>query len=395
MTTLYGLPETVRWCSRCVMSNQRPASAVEHKHTIDSKKTTLRIDDEGVCDACRVADLKRSINWPEREAMLVELLERHRSRDGSFDVVVPGSGGKDSFMAAHLLKHKYGMHPLLVTWPPNIPTPWGVRNLERWQEIADHVMYRPARPVHRLITRLAVERLFHPFAAFIYGQKNFAPKIAARYGIKLCLYGEGESEYGNPIAEAHTAQRSAEYYSANDDELFLGGTSLAELRDVYRLERCDIDAYLPGTPEMLRNVDVRYLGFYVRWHPQGAYYYAVDHGGFECSPERTPGTYSKYNSIDDALDDYHYWCTFQKFGIGRATYDAAQEIRSGDITREEGVALVHRFDGEYPERFEREVNDYLSVDGFPPMTRERWMMLAEKFRSPHLWDGETLRHRVQ
>ena len=29
-----------------------------------------------------------------------------------------------------------------------------------------------------------------------------------------------------------------------------------------------------------------------------------------------------------------------KFGIGRATTDAAQEIRSGDITRDEGVLLV-------------------------------------------------------
>ena len=33
-------------------------------------------------------------------------------------------------------------------------------------------------------------------------------------------------------------------------------------------------------------------------------------------------------------------------------YDAAQEIRSGEITREEGVALVHRFDGEWLARFE-------------------------------------------
>ena len=79
------------------------------------------------------------------------------------------------------------------------------------------------------------------------------------------------------------------------------------------------------------------------------------------SPERTPGTYSKYNSIDDRIDDFHYYTTFMKFGIGRATYDAAQEIRSGDITREEGVALVNRFDGEFPERFAEEIFAYLSI----------------------------------
>ena len=89
-----------------------------------------------------------------------------------------------------------------------------------------------------------------------------------------------------------------------------------------------------------KQIEVHYLGYYLKWHPQSCYYYAVEHGGFEASPERTPGTYSKYNCIDDRIDDFHYYTTFIKFGIGRATYDAAQEIRSGDITRDEGVALV-------------------------------------------------------
>jgi hypothetical protein len=141
-------------------------------------------------------------------------------------------------------------------------------------------------------------------------------------------------------------------------------------------------------------VEVHYLGFYLRWHPQGCYYYASEKGGFEAAPERTPGTYSKYNSIDDKIDDFHYWTTFVKFGIGRATYDAAQEIRSGDITREEGVALVKRFDGEWPERFAAEICRYLSVPGMPEVTPEYLWNLSDKFRSPHLWDGRELRHTV-
>ena len=127
------------------------------------------------------------------------------------------------------------------------------------------------------------------------------------------------------------------------------------------------------------------------------------------SPERTPGTYSKYNSIDDRIDDFHYYTTFIKFGIGRATYDAAQEIRSGDINRDEGVALSKRFDGEFPERFADEIFRYLSIPAkeFPEASRmfeqpnmdyEYFMHLADTFRSPHLWkfeDGEwKLRHQV-
>ena len=125
----------------------------------------------------------------------------------------------------------------------------------------------------------------------------------------------------------------------------------------------DLDPYLPPHPDQIAglNIDVQYLGYYLPWHPQDCYYYAVENGGFRAAPERTAGTYSKYSSIDDKIDDFHYYTTFIKFGIGRATYDASQEVRNGDITREEAVALIRRYDGEYPERFENDNFAYLSL----------------------------------
>ena len=87
----YGLPADVRFCKRCVMSNQRPASAVEFRHTIESRKKTLAIDAEGICDACRVAEQKQTIDWQAREEQLLELLSQYRSKDGSYDCLVPGS----------------------------------------------------------------------------------------------------------------------------------------------------------------------------------------------------------------------------------------------------------------------------------------------------------------
>ena len=390
----YGLPDTVEWCSRCVISNQRPNSTVETQHTSDSLKETIHFTD-GVCDACLVAEHKQSVDWDLREQELIELCDRHRSKNGAFDCVVPGSGGKDSYYAAHILKTKYQMHPLLVTWAPHIPTDWGWRNLQRWQSIADHILYTPNRSVHRLLTRLATDNLLHPFMPFIVGQKNLAPKIATQYKIPLVFYGEPESEYGDPKSQ-WSPQRSSRYH-AQSGKVYLGGVSTEDLRYYYGLAESDIDAYLPLYPEQLDRfpIHVHYLGYYLKWKPQECYYCAVEHGGFECSPERTPGTYSKYNSIDDKIDDLHYFTTWIKFGIGRATYDAAQEIRSGDITREEGVALVHKFDGEWPERFEKELWDYLSVPGFPKMTRQAFLCLCDSFKSPHLWDGVILKHVVR
>lgn len=395
--TKYGLPEKVIFCKRCVMSNQRPNSAVEFKHNINSKKATLRIDENGICDACKFAAEKEKIAWKEREKELFELLNKYRKNDGSYDCVVPGSGGKDSAMAAHLLKYKYGMHPLTVTWPPILYTDYGHKNFRNWIEVGgfDNITFKPNGRAMNLLTRLSIENLLHPFQTFILGQKNLAPKIALKYGIPLIFYGENEAEYGNPIADNSTSLRDKSYFTfKNLDEIYLGGVSIKELIGKYKLNLVDLMAFLPAPIDELGklSMEVRYLGYYIKWTPQESYYYAVEHTNFQARPFRTQGTYSKYNSIDDKIDDLHYYTTFIKFGIGRATYDASQEIRNHHLTREEGQALIKRFDGEFPDRYFNEIMEYLNIEP------EYFLKLIDKFRSPHLWakvDGKwRLRHTV-
>jgi len=412
--TKYGLPAEVKFCKKCVISNQRPNSAVEFKHTKDSQKKTIFFDEHGVCDACRFAERKhQQIDWQERERELMALCDRYRSNNGSYDCLVPGSGGKDSFYTAHMLKYKYGMNPLTVTWAPHKYTEWGWRNFQAWIHAGfDNYLMTPNGRIHQLLTRLAVEKLFHPFQPFILGQKNLAPKMSALFNIPLVFYGENEAEYGNPIADAAKAKRDLSFFAEqNTDDIYLGGVQVGELVNDFGVRKAELQPYLPLRPDEVSkvNMEVHYLGYYLKWHPQSCYYYAVEHGGFEASPERTPGTYSKYNSIDDRIDDFHYYTTGIKFGIGRATYDAAQEIRSGDINREEGVALVKRFDHEFPDRFAEEIFDYLSIKEKelpqaysqfeqPQMTREYFDLLADNFRSPHLWQFKDgiwqLRHTV-
>jgi len=412
--TLYGLPQKVVYCKKCVISNQRPNSAVEYGHTKETKKNTIHFDSAGVCDACNFAERKRhGIDWRDRERQLLDLCDRHRKADGSYDCIVPGSGGKDSFFASHVLKNKYGMHPLTVTWAPHIYTDWGWRNFQSWIHAGhDNYLITPNGHVHRLLTRLSTELLFHPFQPFILGQKALAPKMALMFNIPLVFYGENEAEYGNPIRDSESATRDWSYFTAADQsQIHLGGVSISDLKSQFGVHQNDLQPYLPADANRIaeQRIEVHYLGYYLKWHPQACYYYAVEHGGFQASPERTPGTYSKYNSIDDRIDDLHYYTTGVKFGIGRASYDAAQEIRSGDITREEGVALVKRFDHEFPDRFADELFAYLSLPGKqfgaaskmfeqPTMDREYFDRLANQFRSPHIWstqDGEwSLRHPV-
>jgi len=394
----YGAPVKVRFCKICVMSNQRPSSIAEFRHTRERKGAQyLKIDENGVCDACRYAEVKERIDWKTREKELEKLLEKHRRNDGAYDCLVPGSGGKDSAYAAHILKYKYGMHPLTVTWPPILYTDYGQVNFRNWIEVGgfDNVAFKPNGRVHRLLTRLSIENLLHPFQTFILGQKNLAPKMALRHRIPLIFYGEAEAEYGNPIAETETSLRDKAYFAMkNLDDVTLAGLPVKELMERHGLSLNDLSAYFPEDYRELGEgrIEVHYLGYYLKWTPQEAYYYATQHTGFQARPVRTEGTYSKYNSIDDKIDDLHYYTTHIKFGLGRASYDASQEIRNKHLTRGEGVALVHRFDGEFPERYFREVMEAI---GIKP---ERFVEICDEFRSPHLWEktqaGWRLRHVV-
>lgn len=409
----YGLPKDVKFCKVCVISNQRPNSTIEFKNNALQKKKTIFFDENGVCDACRFAETKKNTDWAQREKELKDLCDAHRGDGTRYDCLIPGSGGKDSFYAAHILKTKYGMNPLTVTWAPHIYTDWGWNNFESWIHAGfDNYLMTPNGKTHRLLTRLAIENLLHPFQPFVLGQKNLAPKMAALFNIPLVFYGENEAEYGNPISDTETAKRDWSYYASSDkSQIFFGGTSVKDLVDEYKISEADLTPYMPLDPNIMqeKNIEVHYLGYYLKWHPQSCYYYAVEHGGFQASPERTPGTYSKYNSIDDKIDDFHYYTTRVKFGIGRASYDASQEIRSGDITREEGVALVKKFDAEFPDRFADEIFKYISISEkefpeayhlfeTPVVDKDYFLDLCDKFRSPHLWvqqNGEwVLRHTV-
>jgi N-acetyl sugar amidotransferase len=340
--TLFGLPAEVLFCKRCVISNQRPSSTVEFKHQASDQKDTIAFNADGVCAACEFNETKeKEIDWAQRESQLLALLERFRRTDAGYDVIVPGSGGKDSAYTSHILKYKYGMNPLTVTWAPHKYTEIGWRNFENWMHVGglDNILFTPNGKLHRYLTKQAFLNLLHPFQPFIVGQRIIGPLMAEKFGVPLVMYGENQAEYGNNVTENFIPRMDRRFFSANSPtEMILGGKKIQEILKETNFDLKDFAPYIPPTAERLesRGIEVHYLGYYAKWDPQECYYYAAENTGFQANTERTEGTYSKYSSIDDKIDMFHYYTTLIKFGIGRATYDAAQEIRNGKITRDEG-----------------------------------------------------------
>lgn len=371
------LPKEIKFCKRCVVSNQRPR---------------IFFDEKGVCGACQYADIKKNkIDWLSREKELKELCDKHRRSDGRFDVVVPGSGGKDSSRVAHELKYVYGMNPLTITWAPFEYTPEGYKNFRNFIKVGgfNNLMAWPNGAVHRKLARIAFEAVGDAWQPFAYGQVCYAFHIAKAFDIKLVFFGEnGEAEYsGDPRVynlRGMPFENWAEQYfkGVTVDDLVNYGLEETNYFTKNDYRESDLTFYRPPDIEAMKKLGIEFhwFSYYKKWIPQENYYYSSEHTGFQANPTgRSEGTYSKYASLDDQFDGFHYYLAFIKFGIGRCTSDAAHEVRDEHITREEAVSLVKRFDGEFPNRWLKEFLEFLGIN------EEIYWEVTDRFRQPHIW----------
>ncbi len=361
-------PLSPRMCVKCVVTDARPR---------------ITFDEQGVCSACQYAEAQRTtVDWQAREDELHALLDKHRKPSG-YDVIVPSSGGKDSAMVAHRLKHEYGMHPLCITWAPFIYTDVGRRNFDAFvQSGFDCIAMFPTGLIHRKLARLSLEYIGDPFQAFVYGQLCWPMNAAAHFGVPLVMFGEnGEASYGGDTS----ANEKTCWDNADWDRVYAKGAGVERLKRIgqglgaFDADECVSPFYsMPEDTWDLPLIDPEFhwFGYYRQWHPMENFYYVAENIGFEPNEERSVGTYTKFASIDDKMDNIHKYFSYVKFGIGRCNADASQQVRAGDIDRNEALALVARYDGEFPERHLDECLEYLGMD------REQFDRVIERFRGP-------------
>lgn len=384
---LITLPETVKFCKKCVISNQRPR---------------IVFDEKGICGPCNWFEEKKKIDWNSRKRQFEDLLKKYRKKNGEYDVIVPGSGGKDSGMIAHILKYKYNMNPLYVTWSPLLYTDIGMRNLQNLYNAGiDGKVFTPNREIQRKISLLGLIFIGNHFEAFGRGQMCYPFHVANELNIKLVMYGEnGELEYGGSLENKD--KPGAALHSR--DKLYHKGTNTRDLL-TYGAEKGILSKEDVNHPSLKyyalpkiediekKEIEFVWYGYFHNWIPQENFYYAVKNYNFEVNPlGRSEGTYNKYASLDDATDPLHYYMSHIKFGIGRSTSDAAHEIRDGHITREEGVQLVKKFDHEKPSKSLQVTLDYLNitlkdldaiVDGFRDRRPNLWRKTNQDWELKH------------
>jgi len=374
-------------CKLCLMTNQKPFSVNETKNKISNqKKSTLHFNDDGVCTACKSVEAKKSIDWDFREKELWKICDLNRSKDGKYDCIVSGSGGKDSIFQSHILKYKFNMNPLTVTYSPILKTEVGIKNLTNWINIGgfDNYTFSPNGKVLSVLTREAFKNILHPAQPFKIGIKTFAVKMAKNFGINLVFYGEPYSDYGSSpsISDAYYP---LEWISNEDklDDINIAGLKVKEIKKKYNFLRDqDFIPYIPLKKKDFKNTNLKilFLGWFLKWDPQEIYYYSTKNSRFILDDYKTDSSYSRYSSIDDKMEYLHFYCSYIKFGIGRCRLDVSQEIRNGHITREEGINLCKKFEEEFPKRYAQDCFDFMGY------SYKEAIEIIDKFRPSHLWE---------
>ncbi len=370
------LPKEIKFCKTCVVSNQRPR---------------ISFDKNGICDACNYATQKNlNIDWSIRELELNKILNKYRSENGNYDVLVPGSGGKDSSYVANLLKNKYGMNPLCITCAPFSYTNIGLENLHNFIDSGfENIVYYPRGDIYRKLARAAFELVGDPFLPFIYTQKAKAFRVAKQYGIKLIFYGEnGEVEYGGSkdtidVPFEPISDWTKKYFKGMGFKELLNMSIKKGIIDKKSVNESLYEQYTPPAIEEVENLGIQmhWMSYYQKWDPQENFYYAAKYSNFTPKMDgRSEGTYTRHSSLDDKTDGLHYYLGFIKFGMGRATRDAMTDIYRGHITRDDAVKLVRKYDGEFPIKDYNFFSEYCDIDD-----NDFWKIINNFRKKSNVW----------
>lgn len=315
-----------------------------------STRPRITFDKKGWCNACVWREKKKKVDWDARQIELENLLNKHRKDDGSYDCLVPCSGGKDGSYVAYNLKHKYGMNPLCLTITPPLALDLGEKNLKAFVESGySHISVNPPYEAMRILNRTGLVEMGFPYYGWLIAIQAGVIRMANQMGIELIFYGEdGEVEYGgttetntNPIYDISYMKK---IYLEGGYEKVLSESGVAK-SDLFFFE-FPSDEDLKKTP-----ISLTHWSYFENWDPYRNYLVAKEHCGLTSADESNAGTFTNFAQNDQALYALHAYLMFLKFGFGRANQDASIEVRRGAMDRQQALNLVRLYDGHFPDEY--------------------------------------------
>lgn len=371
-----------KWCSKCLYPSL--------------SATPMEFDENGLCMGCQIAAMKGdfpSHEWERRQQTLRGILEQARSKDGSrHDCVIGVSGGKDSYFQTHYVKNVLGYNPLLVTYYGNNYTPEGERNLRRMSEAfgVDHIIYKPSVDLLKKLNRLGFKIMGDMNWHGHMGIATLPMKIAALHKIPLVVW--GEHGYAD-LCGQFSMNDFVEWSYRNRLEHFGRGYEWNYMVGFEAIKAGDMVPYQYPSDKEIYDLGLRgiYLSNFVPWDGNENGRLAHELYGFELGEKPFERTYRRASNLDDMHENgAHDYLKYVKFGYGRCTDHTSKDIRSGVMTRDEGIRLVRHHDPVKPNDIQRWLE-------YVDMTEEDFDAIADTFRDSRVWwyEGGWRRHELE
>lgn len=345
----------------------------------------LHIDSDGICGSCRTFEQSENIteeDWSLRKERLDKIIDNIKKNNKSnYDCIIPVSGGKDSFYQIHLMCKEYNLKPLLVTYHGNNYLPEGDynRDLMRNAFNADHIVFGPSVEVLKKLNRICFKKMGDMNWHAHCGITTYPIIAAVKFNIPIMIWGE----IAGDIYGMYEQDDYVEFNNRMRHEHALRGFEWHDLLDdpIDKLNEKDLLWAKYPTDDEILNVGARglYIGNYYKWDPNMHSTLMKELYGWKESEKPFERTYRKMSNLDDRYENgIHDLLKFVKFGYGRGSDHASKDIRTGYMTREEGIEMVKKYDHVVS-------SDLYHWLDYVDMTEQEFWEIADTFRDPRVW----------
>jgi N-acetyl sugar amidotransferase len=338
------------------------------------------LDEEGVCSGCRVHEEKDVLPWGQRMEKLGRIVDGYRNRSGNtYDCIIPVRGGGDSYFIVYVVTKILKLNPLLVTYNHEYNTKVGIRNLANLLTVfdCDHVTYTLDPALIKRLTLHSLKKHGSMYWHVLAGSLTFPVQVAVRFKIPLIVWGvNGWADQVGMYSHLDEVEMTKKVRKEHS----LMGIDAEDMVDVSQgISRRDVQPFIYPYDDVLEKVGVRgiYLSNYIRWDSKKQHELMIEKYGYETAIQsRTFNTYEDADCFHSA--GTHDYIKYLKYGFGKATDHATREIRLKRMTREEGIAMVRRYDGVRPP----DLDLFLKNFG---ITEQQLESYISPFRDQRIW----------
>ena len=338
-------------------------------------------DDAGVCSGCRVHEEKYQIDWAAKEKELEALLSQYKCRpSSSYDCVIPVVGSGDDFFVVDLVKNRFGLNPLLVTYNTHFSTKVGVRNLARLitELDCDHMMSTVGPDTIREICKITLKKFGDMYWHVLAGSQTFPVQVATKLDIPLIIW--GVNGWMDQVGMFSHHDRVEMTKKVRKEHAMRGVDADALIGASEKITHKDLQAFTYPSDSQLESSRVRglYIGNYVFWDSQKQIENVIDKYGYETHvQERTYNTYESIHCFNNA--SVHDYIKYLKFGYAKVSDHVARDIRLKRLTKAQGLELI----SEYLPVKPKALQQFLDWVG---LSESEFLACIDPFRDSMAWE---------